>query len=295
MTRRLCPGRGFTLIELLVVVAIIALLISILMPSLAGAREQARQVKCLSNLKQVGVAMTHYFLDYSDWFPFAKSNYHAMHGFYYGGHPGRPGWWGYDDVSSRDTAGGRPFNNYIYPNLPKYDVPATDPLYKEIRETMKVFECPSDTGGIWMNDTSDNPIGPNTLYYEAGASYDLNYHFYLNWADKGDQRQLQRANAFIRIQLKKHASRFIMLYEDPFDSAMWMHFPRRGWHKKWNVHAFLFLDAHSAVVPAETKKWTQGPSWKSCSGNSSGDAKAWWNLRTDPDYEHRNLRPLPGR
>ncbi|MBI4580927.1 MAG: type II secretion system protein [Planctomycetes bacterium] len=43
---------GFTLIEVLVVVAIIALLVSILLPSLKAAREQARSAVCLSNLKQ---------------------------------------------------------------------------------------------------------------------------------------------------------------------------------------------------------------------------------------------------
>ena len=60
---------GFTLIELLVVVSIIALLVSILLPALAGAREQARLVVCMTNLRSQGIATDGYTMDNHGWTP----------------------------------------------------------------------------------------------------------------------------------------------------------------------------------------------------------------------------------
>ena len=63
---------GFTLVELLVVVAIIAVLAAVLMPVLARSREKARSTACLSNLKQLSLALEMYLADYDEVFLFAQ-------------------------------------------------------------------------------------------------------------------------------------------------------------------------------------------------------------------------------
>jgi prepilin-type N-terminal cleavage/methylation domain-containing protein/prepilin-type processing-associated H-X9-DG protein len=61
--------RAFTLIELLVVIAIIAILAAILFPVFAKARDRAKSIQCLNNLKQLSTAFMSYFQDNEDMFP----------------------------------------------------------------------------------------------------------------------------------------------------------------------------------------------------------------------------------
>jgi len=63
-------AKGFTLIELLVVIAIITILAAMLLPALTRARQLALMSTCLSNLKQIGVAVHMYINDYNEyWYP----------------------------------------------------------------------------------------------------------------------------------------------------------------------------------------------------------------------------------
>jgi len=70
--------RGFTLIELLVVIAIIAILAAILFPVFAKAKERALQVKCLSNCRQIGLAIQQYIDDWDGSMPRLPMGFHQV-------------------------------------------------------------------------------------------------------------------------------------------------------------------------------------------------------------------------
>ncbi len=173
-------ARGFTLIELLVVIAIIAVLISLLLPALASARNSARSVKCLSNLRQIGIAVAAYSNDFDN-FPVGRdSNYQAKLRWSWGGvhwyaldaqgNPVNPG------VSASFMTGVRPLNPYIGSDVTE-------------QARAEIFRCPSDKGCvysasrqpvIWQTFGTGNRSqeGSETVYGQLGTSYQMNSWLY---------------------------------------------------------------------------------------------------------------------
>ncbi len=129
-------GRGFSLIELLVVIAILAVLVGILFPVFSSAREKARGSACLSNSRQIGLALSMYVQDWDEGFPLTEPHEYA------GAHaPVGPGWlkscqpysrttllhrcpsdasslWDDGDPTTRPTSYG--LNGYFPPDHPPY-------------------------------------------------------------------------------------------------------------------------------------------------------------------------------
>lgn len=138
--------RGFTLIELLVVIAIIAILAALLFPVFARAKASAKKTACISNLKQIGDAITMYMSDFDDIFP------HAV------------------DPSDKWTP-------QIWDGFPDFEAEIPKmPLMTEVLQPYiknhEVFHCPADTGTQVLDDHFPQEFhSAPSMYAVYGSSY----------------------------------------------------------------------------------------------------------------------------
>lgn len=161
-----CSRRGFTLIELLVVVAVIALLIGILLPALSKARATAQIARCLSNTRQMGLAMTLYSNQNRSWYPVVPIPTGISGGLWanqniYGGVAGLFSLEQVGDGIARGYGGGSP-GGATYSNG------NADPLMGSYLDGFGVLVCPSDK-------QDHAPVGATNSQPVAYAAPNLNY------------------------------------------------------------------------------------------------------------------------
>jgi prepilin-type N-terminal cleavage/methylation domain-containing protein len=165
--QRLKSRPGFTLIELLVVIAIIAVLIGLLLPAVQSAREAARRIQCVNNLKQLGLA---------------SHNYHsAMNSFPWGEGPVGNNDWSALALTAQFLEQGNIFNtlNFVYgagnpsgATLPYVGSGVRYPLNDTAFVAVLSFAlCPSDGRNALTNTSgfSGKPFGATNYVASSGV------------------------------------------------------------------------------------------------------------------------------
>ena len=292
--RRKTARRGFTLIELLVVVAIIALLIAILLPSLRDAREQSKIAKCLANYRQLMTCSTQYYLDFDDDFPFiAKlgTGWLGVCMWEYAGKTPREFWKPLYGGVFWWQAPQRPLNNYLLGAQIEPDLFLQPGVESSRQRTeVEICRCPGDRSSHqsidWDGTPSQPPVGV-ACYDDVGTSYQYNIHALSPrasghwtgragrelgvpfgnsnsedlWYNMGEGWAIA-GKAQVKRTLAKQASTYVIFMEDPMDWGLSFGVPVLGAHGKVNKHGVAFLDGHAENKNCDTRKYC-GVGWES--------------------------------
>lgn len=176
--------RGFTLVELLVVIAIIGVLVALLLPAVQQAREAARRIQCVNNMKQLGLALH----NYHDTFGSFPKIPHWFNGSAAGSHSSEPfsgfGW----RVMLLPFIEQGSLADQVNWNLPHTDTTGTVSNFSIVQTPVSAYVCPSDPTGnvskigpqyLWSNWCAPHgscpqnvPVGVTTYRGYIGAAYD---------------------------------------------------------------------------------------------------------------------------
>jgi prepilin-type N-terminal cleavage/methylation domain-containing protein/prepilin-type processing-associated H-X9-DG protein len=162
---------GFTLVELLVVIAIIGILIALLLPAVQAARESARRTQCVSNLKQLALAM-HGHVDSKGYFPHSHYNYIDSTGVSTGPYNGKNDrrCWFHDMLPYiEQTNLYNPFSSFMDSNGSALG-------FVDMQTIVPTFVCPSDPVSpkletFWGGFGTPNQGFSGNLIVCAGSSY----------------------------------------------------------------------------------------------------------------------------
>jgi|SaaInl7_200m_RNA_FD_contig_51_129064_length_2519_multi_11_in_0_out_0_2 prepilin-type N-terminal cleavage/methylation domain-containing protein/prepilin-type processing-associated H-X9-DG protein len=201
--------KAFTLIELLVVISIIALLLSILIPSLNQARERAKRVLCASNLRQFGIASMVYAQSNNDFLPtcstFSQYGPYLIYAWY----------------------GSPRFANLGY-------------LYRDgLVETHKLFYCPSETNKAHKFNTS-----PENNWWEYTTLRDVSWGLASDYTRSSYYYFTRKKNFWLIPKTERRVARLgrkAYLSDNPYNPAAYPHRGRNGSQGGLNV---LYGDGH---------------------------------------------------